>query len=68
MRYSSRPTDCCKGRSEPVTENSSDAPPRFDPLTPADRARRLAQLRLALAGSAPTFQARVRRGGEGSRP
>ena len=25
--YSSRPTTQCKGRSEPITENSSDAPP-----------------------------------------
>src|SRR6266511_1469811 len=28
MRHSSRPTNQCKGRSEPITENSSDAPPR----------------------------------------
>jgi hypothetical protein len=59
MRYSSRPSDCCKGRSEPSTENSSDAPPRFGPLAPEDRARRLAELRTALAGAAPTFQARL---------
>ena len=26
MRHSSRPTNQCKGRSEPITENSSDAP------------------------------------------
>jgi hypothetical protein len=70
VRYSSRPTNKCKGRSEPITENSSDALPtrRFGPLAPADRARRLAELRMALAGSAPTFQAHGRRGQEGSRP
>jgi hypothetical protein len=70
MRYSSRPTNQCKGRSEPITENSSDALPirRFGPLAPDDRARRLAQLRTALAGAAPLFRAHVRRGEEGSRP
>jgi hypothetical protein len=66
MRYSSRPTNQCKGRSEPSTENSSVAPPRFGPLAPDDRARRVAELRAVL--SAPAFQARVRRGEEGSRP
>jgi hypothetical protein len=70
MRYSSRPTNQCKGRSHFITENSSDAPPirRFGPLAPDDRARRLAQLRTALAGAAPLFQAHGRRGREGSRP
>jgi hypothetical protein len=66
MRYSSRPTDCCKGQSEPIAENSSDAPPCFGPLAPDDRARRVAELRAVL--SAPAFQARVRRGEEGGRP
>src|ERR1700674_4346730 len=59
MRHSSRPTNQCKGRSEPITENSSDAPPRIGPLAPDDRARRLAELRTALADAAPTFQARI---------
>ena len=59
MHHSSRPTNQCKGRSEPITENSSDSPPRFGPLAPDDRARRLAELRTALAGAAPTFQARI---------
>ena len=70
MRHSSRPTNQCKGRSEPITENSSDAPPprRFSPLTPDDRARRLAEMRTALAGAAPTFQARLRAGKQGERP
>ena len=65
MRYSSRPTNQCKGRSELITENSSDAPPRFGPLAPEDRARRLAQLRTALAGSAPLFQAWLHAGEQG---
>ena len=59
MRHSSRPTNQCKGRSEPITENPPDALPRFSPLAPEDRARRLAELRTALAGAAPTFQARI---------
>jgi hypothetical protein len=68
MPYSSRPTDCCKGRSEPSTENSSDAPPirRFGPLAPDDRARRVAELRTVL--SAPAFQARLRAGERGEQP
>ena len=66
MRYSSRPTDCCKGRSEPITENSSDALPRFGPLAPDDRARRLAELRAVL--SAPKFQARIDAGERGEQP
>jgi hypothetical protein len=63
--YSNRPTDRCKGRSEPITENSSDALPRFGPLAPEDRARRLIELRTALAGAAPMFQARIRAGEQG---
>src|SRR5512135_1321316 len=63
MRYSSRPSDCCKGQSEPIAENSSDAPPRYGPLAPEDRARRLAELRAVL--SAPAFQARMRAGEQG---
>jgi hypothetical protein len=58
MPYSSRPTNQCKGRSEPSTENSPDAPTRFGPLAPDDRARRVAELRAIL--SAPAFQARIR--------
>ena len=70
MRHSSRPTDQCKGRSEPIPENSSDTPlpRRFGPLAPEDRARRLAELRTALAGAAPTFQARLHTGERGERP
>ena len=68
MRHSSRPTDQCKGRSQPITENSSDALPRSGPLTPDDRARRLAELRTALADAVPMFQARLRTGEQGDRP
>jgi hypothetical protein len=70
VRYSNCSQAQCKGRSEPITENSSDALPirRFGPLAPDDRARRLAQLRTALAGAAPTFQARLRAGERGERP
>ena len=48
----------CKGRSDPFTEISSDAPttPRFGPLSLEDRARRVAELRMVCV--APTFQAR----------
>ncbi len=68
MRYSSRLTDQCKGRSHFITENSSDAPTtrRFRPLAPDDRARRVAELRAVL--SAPAFQARLRAGERGERP
>ena len=68
MRHSSRPTNQCKGRSEPITENPPDASSRCGPLAPEDRARRLAELRSALAGAAPTFQARLRAGEQGERP
>ena len=70
MRYSSQFTDRCKGRSHSITENPSDAPPtrRFGPLVPEDRARRLAELRTALAGAAPTFQAWIDAGEQGERP
>jgi hypothetical protein len=68
MRHSSRSTDQCKGRSGPITEISSNAPPRCGPLTPEDRARRLAELRTAFADAAPTFQARIRAGEWGERP
>ena len=55
MRHSSRPTNQCKGRSKPITQNSPDTPlsRRCGPLAPDDRARRLAELRTALADAAP---------------
>ena len=70
MRYSSRPTNQCKGRSHFITENPSDAPTtrRPGPLAPDDRARRLAELRTALTGAAPKFQARIDAGERGERP
>ena len=44
-----------------------DPPRRFDPPTPAEKARRVDELRVALDGSAREFQARLRPGGEGQR-
>jgi hypothetical protein len=65
--YSSRTTGRCKGRSDLIIENTSGTPTprRFGPLAPDDRARRLAELRTALAGAAPAFQARIRAGEQG---
>lgn len=68
MRYSSRPSDCRKGQSHFITENSADALPRCGPLTPDDRARRVAELRAVLAGAAPKFQARIDAGERGEQP
>ena len=66
----SRPTHCCKGRSDSFTEISSDAPTtrRFGPPTPEEKARRLAVLRAVLADSAPEFQARIDAGERGEQP
>ena len=68
MRYSNQPWAQCKGRSDPFTEISPDAPPtrRSGPLSPEDRARRVAELRTILA--APAFQARLRTGEQGEQP
>ena len=68
MNYSNQPLAQCKGRSDSFTEISSDAPatPRFGPLSPEDRARRVAELRTVLA--APAFQARLRAGEQGEQP
>ena len=70
MRYSNQPLAQCKGRSDSFTEISSDAPTtrRFGPLTPEDRARRVAELRTVLADSAPEFQARLDAGEQGEQP
>jgi hypothetical protein len=68
--YSSRP---CGGRKSLIPaspENHSEAadpPRRLRPPTPAEKARRVDALRAALAGTAPAFDARARRGGEGPR-
>jgi hypothetical protein len=63
------PIGRCKTRSSDPPENSVDAPPfrRSVPLSPADRARRLAELREVLADAAPTFRARIDAGEEGDR-
>ena len=69
MRYSNQPLAQCKGRSDPFTEISSDAPTtrRFGPLSPEDCARRVAELRTVLA--APAFlQARLRAGEQEEQP
>ena len=65
MRYSNQPPAQCKGRSDPFTEISPHAATtrRSGPLSPEDRARRVAELRTILA--APAFQARRRAGERG---
>jgi hypothetical protein len=66
--YLSRPDRRRKTRRDgsPENHNPDDHPPRpAAPLTPAERNRRLAALRLALADAAPDFHARARGGGEG---
>jgi hypothetical protein len=68
VRHSNQPWAQCKGRSDPFTEISPHAAttPRSGPLSPQDRARRIAQLRTILA--APTFQARLRAEEQGEQP
>lgn len=64
--HSSRPADGCK--RTPKNPPAAAGPQRSSlPLTPAERARRIHELRTALAGTAPLFQARVRRGEGGDR-
>jgi hypothetical protein len=66
--YPSKPSEEGKRRKLAYAEISSATadPPRC-PIapTPDEKARRLAELRAALADSAPQFQARARRAGEG---
>jgi hypothetical protein len=66
--YSNQPSAQCKGHSDPFTENSPHAAttPRCGPLSPEDRARRVAQLRTILA--APAFQARLHAREQGEQP
>jgi len=64
--HSSRPTDHCK-RTPKNPPAAAGLQPHSIPLTPAERARRINELRTALAGTAPLFQARARRGEEGDR-
>jgi hypothetical protein len=68
--YSSRTAGRCKSGTTDPPQKSPDAapPPRPSPLTPEEKAHRLAALRAALAGAAPAFQARLRRGREVERP
>jgi len=68
VHYSNQPWAQCKGRSNPFTEISPPASTtrRFGPLTPEDRARRVAELRTVLA--APEFQARLRATEQGEQP
>ena len=70
MRHSNQPLAQCKGRSDPFTEISPHTATtrRFGPLSPEDRARRVAELRTALANSAPEFQARIDAGEQGEQP
>ncbi|MBV8266446.1 MAG: hypothetical protein JO252_08990 [Planctomycetaceae bacterium] len=64
--HSSRPAGRCK--NTPKNPPAAAEPPRRSiPLTPPERARRIDELRTALAGTAPLFQARARRGEEGDR-
>jgi hypothetical protein len=64
-----QPTDRRKGRSPVRTEISPDVPPpRRIPLSPDDRARRLALIRLVLADAAPDFRARIASGESEGRP
>ena len=68
--HSNPPDERCKSRtSAPVQNFSNDvSPPRcFIPPTTSEKARRIAELRIALADAAPLFQARIRRDQEGGR-
>jgi hypothetical protein len=64
------PIGRCKTRSSDPTENCVDVPPfpRSVPPSPADRARRLAELREVLAHAAPAFRSRIDAAGRGDRP
>jgi hypothetical protein len=68
VHHSNQPSAQCKGRSDPFAEISPDAATtrRCGPLSPEDRARRVAQLRAVLA--APEFQARIDAGEQGEQP
>ena len=70
VNYSNQPLAQCKGRSDSFTEISSDAPTtrHLGTPTPEEKARRVAELRTALANSAPEFQARIDAGEQGEQP
>ena len=62
--HSSRPTERCK--RTPKNPPEAAGLQRFSiPLTPAERACQINELRTAPAGTAPLFQDRLRRGEEG---
>jgi hypothetical protein len=66
--YLTRPPDHCKapsGGTAEIPALTAPTPGRSRPPDPAERARRVAWLRAALASSAPEFDALARRGGEG---
>ena len=65
----SHPIDHRKGWSPVPPEIPPDVPPaRRAPLSPDDRARRLAEVRAVLADAAPAFRARIAPGGSEARP
>ena len=69
--HPSIPSEEGKRRKSAFAENSSAtaAPPRcFGTPTPEEKGRRLAELRVVLADSAPAFQARLRAGEQGEQP
>jgi hypothetical protein len=64
-----RTTGRCKRWSPVQAEFSPDVPPqRHVPLSPDDRARRLAEIRLILADAVPNFRARIASGESEGRP
>jgi hypothetical protein len=70
IHYPSRPPEEGKRRRPAFAEISSraaDPPQSSGPPTPDEKVRRLAGLTAVLADSAPQFQARARRAGEGQR-
>ena len=68
--HPSKPSEEGKGRVGLHRKFIRDSPPprRFGPLSPEEKARRLAVLRAVLADSAPEFQARIDAGERGEQP
>jgi hypothetical protein len=64
--HSSRPTERCK-RTPKILPAAASLQRFSIPLTPAERACQINELRTALAGTAPLFQDPVRRDEEGDR-
>jgi hypothetical protein len=68
--HSNPPSEDCKSFSGGRAENpaaTAGSPGRLRPPDTAERARRLALIRAALAGTAPEFHARALRDREGRR-